>query len=232
MRHRLAICVLVAGLGAGDPAAWAASALLGPDQVDATRLLQPPPGPDSARAQAEMAEVRDLIARRTPEQLELATRDAKDESGGFFAAAIGPGFDLARLPATAQMLADIGATEDAVTKPAKHFFHRDRPYVIAPDLATCTPHKAEPAPNSYPSGHATIAFAMGVVLASLVPDKAQAILARSGQYAEERLICGVHFRSDIVAGQSLGTVIAVDLMNDPAFRKEYEAAAAELAHIR
>ena len=42
---------------------------------------------------------------------------------------------------------------------------------------------------------------MGVVLASLLPDKAQAILQRASVFAENRLICGVHFRSDIVAGR-------------------------------
>jgi acid phosphatase (class A) len=75
---------------------------------------------------------------------------------------------------------------------------------------------------------------MGVVLASLMPDKAQAILTRASQFAENRLVCGVHFRSDIVAGQTLGTVIAVDLMQNADFRKEYDAAAAELsaAHLR
>jgi acid phosphatase (class A) len=203
-------------------------------RVDASRFLPPPPAAGSPQAQAELAELRDLIAHSTPEQRELATHDAKDETGDFFAPAIGAGFDLAQLPATARMLADIGADEEMVTKPAKTFFHRDRPYTVVPGLDTCTPHKDSAKPNSYPSGHATRSFAMGVVLASLMPDKAQAVLTRAGQYAEERLICGVHFRSDIVAGQALGTVLGLELMRDPAFRKVYDAAAAELkaAHLR
>ncbi|MBL6852331.1 MAG: phosphatase PAP2 family protein [Alphaproteobacteria bacterium] len=230
---RLAPVVLAAGLALADPAA-AATAFVSPAQVDASRLLAPPPAAGSPRALAEMAELRDLIAHRTPDERELATHDAKDETGGFFASAIGPAFDLAKLPKTAEMLADIGEDEDVVTKPAKAFFHRDRPYTVAPELDTCTPHKDDAKPTSYPSGHATRSFAMGVVLVSLMPDKAQAILARSAQYAEERLICGVHFRSDIVAGQTLGTVLGLELMRDPGFRKVYDAAADELkaAHLR
>jgi acid phosphatase (class A) len=60
---------------------------------------------------------------------------------------------------------------------------------------------------------------MGVIFASLMPTKAQAILNRAAGFAENRLSCGVHFRSDIEAGQTLGTVIATDLRQDAAFRR-------------
>ena len=39
----------------------------------------------------------------------------------------------------------------------------------------------------------------------------------------------MHFRSDIVAGQELGTVIALSLMQNAAFKADYDAAKAELA---
>jgi len=69
---------------------------------------------------------------------------------------------------------------------------------------------------------------------SAVKSKGQAILARAELYAERRLICGVHFRSDIVAGEAFGTAIAVQLMQNADFQKENAAAAAELAaaHLR
>jgi acid phosphatase (class A) len=234
-RMRFAGLVLLAGLAFAGPAdARDATALLKPAEVDASLLLPPPPAPGSPRALAEIVELKDIAAHRTQAELEQAARDDKDETGAFFASAIGPGFDLAKLPATAAMLADVGATEDAVSKDAKKFFHRDRPWIIIADWQTCSPHKPGPAQNSYPSGHATIVYSMGVVLASLMPDRAQAILERASVFAENRLVCGVHFRSDIVAGQALGTVIALDLMRNADFRKEFDAAAAELtaAHLR
>ena len=40
--------------------------------------------------------------------------------------------------------------------------------------------------------------------------------------------CGVHFRSDLAAGQALGTVIGTDLLNSPSFQADYNAAADEL----
>jgi membrane-associated phospholipid phosphatase len=95
-------------------------------------------------------------------------------------------------------------------------------------IKTCVPEKPGPAANSYPSGHASVAFSLGVVLAELMPEKAQAILTRSSEFAEHRLACGVHFRSDIVAGQQFGTALALRLMEKPAFKAEMDAARAEL----
>ncbi len=215
-------------------AAPAAAAFLTKAQVDASLVLPPPPANDSPREAAEIAELKDIAAHHTPADFAAATADANDQTGDWFAAAIGPGFDFAKLPATAHLLADIGGTVGAISKDAKDYFHRDRPWIVITGLQTCTPVTPGPAPTSYPSGHATIGFAMGVTLAHLMPDKAQAILARANLFAERRLVCGFHFRSDIAAGETLGTVIAVALLQSPDFRKDYDAAAAELAaaHLR
>jgi len=212
----------------------AAKSFLDPSQVDASRFLPPPPAADSAQARAEIEELERIAKERTPETFAAAARDARDETGAVFADALGAGFDLARLPATARMLGDVHAAEEAVSKPAKEYFHRERPWVLDPALVTCAEHKPGSSPTSYPSGHATIAYAMGVILAALVPGKAQAILARSAQFSENRLVCGVHYRSDIAAGEAFGTIIAIDLMQNAGFRTEYDAAAAELsaAHLR
>ena len=150
-----------------------------------------------------------------------------------FAPVLGPQFDLKKLPATAKLFGDLGVTEDEVSKVYKSYFKRPRPWIVDPHLKTCQAHKPGPALNSYPSGHATVAFLMGVVLASIIPDKAQAILERSEQFAENRLVCGMHFRSDIIAGQTFGTLLAVELMQSASFTPEYDAAAAELhaAHL-
>ena len=90
-----------------------------------------------------------------------------------------------------------------------------RPSIVDASIKTCTTHKPGPAANSYPSGHSTVGFAMAEVMASLMPDKAGAILARASVFAENRLLCGYHFRSDIVAGQQFGTILALELMRDP-----------------
>jgi acid phosphatase (class A) len=203
-----------------------------PAAIDAARLLPPPPVSGSARDMAELDELHHLQASSTPDQLAAAAYDDKHEDGTIFATVLGPDFDMAKLPATAALLKSVSKAEDEATKGPKAFFHRPRPWIADPAIKTCTPHKAGPAENSYPSGHSTVGFAMADVMAELVPDKAQALLARATVFAENRLVCGYHFRSDIVAGQELGTVLALRLMADPAFQTQMDAARRELQAAR
>jgi acid phosphatase (class A) len=72
-------------------------------------------------------------------------------------------------------------------------------------------------------------YASAYVLAQLMPSNAQIILARGADYAESRLICGVHYRRDVEAGHVLATALVDRLMSKPAFKAEFDAAEAELA---
>lgn len=204
----------------------ARAAMLDTGEIDATRLLPPPPAADTSRAKAEVAELHAIASASGPAEIEAARRDDADEKPDLFNAALG--FDVGTLPATTKMLNDVLKEEETDSKPAKAYFHRNRPWIVDASIKTCVPVKPGPAANSYPSGHTSVAFSMGVVLAALVPEKAQAILARAEEFGEHRLVCGVHFRSDIVAGQQFGTVLALRLMEKPAFKAEMDAARAEL----
>jgi acid phosphatase (class A) len=204
----------------------AQATMLDPAEIDAAQLLPPPPVAGSPAAKAEIAELHAIAASRSPELLEKAIRDDGDEKPDLFNAALG--FDIAALPITNKLLSQVEKEEDVDSKIAKSYFHRDRPWIVDASIQTCVPVKPGPAANSYPSGHTSLGFAMGVVLASLMPEKSQVILARSSEFAELRLVCGVHFRSDIVAGQQYGTILALRLMEKPEFRADMEAARAEL----
>jgi len=204
--------------------AGAQAGMLAPGEFAAGRYLPPPP--DAIVTHREMDELHAIAARSTAEDRAVAKRDAENETPTIFNDAAG--FDLSGSPQTFKLLTLVGDEEEDDTKGAKAYFHRDRPYAAEPAIKTCTPVKPGKAANSYPSGHATRAFSMGVVLASLVPARSQEILARASQYAERRLICGVHYRSDIVAGQQFGTVLALKLMQKPEFQALMTAAQAEL----
>ena len=214
---------------------WSASAqagLLAPAQFDASRFLPPPPAQDSVQTKAELAELRVIAASTSAAEKTAATKDAKDERPDMFNDAIG--FDIASKPETKKLLSMVADEEDGDSKLAKAYFHRLRPYGADPSLKTCEPVKPGKAAklNSYPSGHSTLAFSMGVVLAQLMPDKSQAILARAAQFAERRLVCAVHYRSDIVAGQQFGTILAMRLMENPVFQAQMAKAKAELRGAR
>jgi hypothetical protein len=221
---RYAACILVIGLMSS---ASAQAGLLDPAAVEASRFVPPPPADGSADTKAEFAELRAIAARSTPAEVAAAARDAKDEKPDLFNSAVG--FDISGLPETDKLLMMVVEEEGADVKVAKKYFHRVRPYSADPTIKTCEPVKPGKAANSYPSGHASLAFSTGVVLAAVLPAKSQAILARASEYAEHRLVCGVHFRSDIVAGQQYGTIIALKLMDNPAFQAQMAKARTEIA---
>lgn len=227
MRTAILVSVL-ALLGSAS----ARAGLLEPAQFDASHFLPPPPAQGSAMTKKELAELRAIAAGSSAEEKAAAAKDAKDETPDIFDGVIG--FDIATKPETNKLLTMVAEEEDTDSKVAKAYFHRLRPYGADPSLKTCEPVKPGKAAklNSYPSGHSTLAFSMGVVLADLMPAKSQAILVRAGQYAERRLVCGVHYRSDIVAGQQFGTILALRLMENSVFRAQMEKARAELQAAR
>src|ERR1043165_1521268 len=153
--------------------------LLSPSEVDASRYLPPPPPAGSAVEKRELKELHAIAARSSKALKAIATRDAKDESPDIFNDAIG--FDATAKPETAKLLKLVMEEEDGDSKTAKAYFHRLRPYAVDPSVRACEPVKPGKvkAANSYPSGHSSLAFSMGVVLAALIPGKSQAILARA-----------------------------------------------------
>src|ERR1700737_450687 len=62
---------------------------------------------------------------------------------------------------------------------------------------------APPFPSS-PSGHSTISSAAAEVFAELFPDAAQLYRDRAIEASVSRVYAGVHYRFDVVAGDSLG----------------------------
>jgi acid phosphatase (class A) len=203
------------------------------DLYDPSHFLPPPPEDGSPKALEELAETKKAMADATPAQRAAAASDDGNENGTIFAVVLGPAWDLSRLPATAKLIGEVTASEGPFSDIAKNEFHRRRPWIVDSSIQTCAPHRPAQDLQSYPSGHATVGYGMGVVLANLMPSHAQAILGRSEQFAENRIICGMHFRSDIVAGQQFGTIMAIRLMQNPQFQSDMAAARMELqaAHL-
>lgn len=221
--------LVAACLVLGGPA-WAAGpeSYLTAAQVDLLRLLPPPPAADSAQTAAEMAEIVATEASRTPARAALATADHEETVFAMFTRTLGPLFSAERLPLTAAMFDRIGETEEVVVGPAKSGFARLRPYLANTALRPIVPQSKS---GAYPSGHATRGRLEGTVLAAMLPEHRAALFARIDEYAESRLIAGVHYRTDLVAGQQAGAATAAVLMNDPAFKADFAAARQELRRV-
>jgi len=229
-RHNLA-AVLLAVIATGAVPSNAVPVFLSEEYYRPAEILPPPPSDGSPQAKAEMDELHRIEKTRTPDEFAKALADDHDEDITAFAEVMGPNFDLAKLPKTAALFAEVKAEEKWAAKLAKTYFKRNRPWIVDPNLKTCA--SDDPPQSSYPSGHSTMGYAMATVLAALAPEKADTVMKRASQYAENRLVCSMHYRRDIVAGEVLGTVVATELLHNAAFRSEFDEARQELiaAHV-
>jgi undecaprenyl-diphosphatase len=88
----------------------------------------------------------------------------------------------------------------------KDYFHRPRPVQMIKGLlpAIPTPHS-----YSFPSGHATMAAAIAVVLVYHFPKARYWVVSLSLLAGISRIYFGVHYPSDVVAGFILGGIVGV-----------------------
>lgn len=194
------------------------------DTVDLITVLPPPPGPQHPVTLAELDELRQIQKTRTPERVAVAKADVEETVFRLMIVFNRP-LTPEQLPKTAAFFKKLTVDEEFATGPAKKGFARPRPYAAASDLQPVCPLSKS---GAYPSGHTTIGYYMGVVLVAMVPEQRDAIFARTQDFAESRMICGVHYRSDIEAGRTAGTVLAAVAMNHPQFKAEFAEAKAEL----
>jgi hypothetical protein len=125
-------------------------------------------------------------------------------------------------------------TDDAATlyQPAKAVFQRKRP-PVGNTKPICVPReKWIETDGSYPSGHGLIGWSWALVISEVAPEHASAVLARGREFGDSRIICGVHYQSDIEAGRYLGSAMVSRLHQDPAFMSDLEKAKAEVAASR
>lgn len=202
--------------------------VLDPSQIDPAKLLPAPAADGSPVQTAELAELHEIEDRRTAARFAQAQWDSDHQNWRMFVQTLGPKFDMATLPATAKVIDTVAHDNQIASTRAKNYFHRRRPWSADKTLKTCFVGPTDNPLSSYPSGHTAYGYAVGEVLAALMPDKAQAILARAEDFAYSRLVCGVHYRSDTVGGQALGTAVAQDILNSPKMQADLAAAWAEL----
>jgi hypothetical protein len=88
---------------------------------------------------------------------------------------------------------------------------------------------------SYPSGHTTYGYMGSLLLAILVPERYQQMMARAAEYGDDRILMGAHYAMDVIGGRTLATFdLAHLLANDPIYMnrtlpgapviKDYQAA--------
>lgn len=196
-------------------------------QVNATIFLAPPPQANGTLELAERAIVRGpwSDARRAQ-----ALEDNAIDPFAAFDSVLGPEFNAAALPATAALLDRAGRAAGFAGEPVKFLYQRPRPFVTDSTITPCIPDEPRlRASFSYPSGHAALGFAWALVLAELVPSRADAIIERGRDFTWSRVVCGLHYPSDVEAGRTIAAAAIARLHADPDFQRELAAARTELA---
>ena len=199
-------------------------------------LLPPPPAAGSA-ALAYDAEVsqKSLALRGTP-RWTLATEDANltfPQAAGAFSCALNAPITEQDTPHLYTLLRRARTDASLSTSAAKDHYSRTRPFVVNKE-PTCTPdeEKALMTNGSYPSGHTTIGWTWALILSEISPEQTDAILTRGRIFGESRVICNVHWQSDVIGGRLMGAGTVARLHADATFRADLEAAKAELAAVR
>jgi undecaprenyl-diphosphatase len=82
---------------------------------------------------------------------------------------------------------------------------RKRPCVLEPH---CWAHLLPPDQFSFPSGHTITAFSVAVTLSLFYPSLAAGLLFCAISVAASRILLGMHFLSDVLAGAAIGTGLA------------------------
>jgi acid phosphatase (class A) len=208
------------------PALAAGPAYVPSAQLHAERILATPPAAGAETARAELAELHRIEAGRTPAQVARAQADERDETLFVFRDVLGDGFTAAGLPQTAVLSAHVKQQEDEASAPLKSAFQRIRPYNLDRTLHPVCKTKTKN--DSYPSGHALAGYLAALTLVDLVPEKRDAILARADEYAHNRMVCGVHFASDLQASRLLAYATHAAMLDNPVYRQEEASARVEL----
>ncbi|HZU62681.1 MAG TPA: phosphatase PAP2 family protein [Novosphingobium sp.] len=210
-----------------QPAEKPALHYLNPADVLPQRLYAQPPVAGSTYEKLELDFVRADIASASPERLAQAKWDEEHENPTAFNEVLGR--DLTKLPATWDLLITIQDEAYAVSSLAKDAFDRQRPFGLDHALPTCEKVDYAKTGRGYPSGHATVGYAVGWTLARLMPDIAPGILSRADEYAQSRSLCAAHFPSDTAASKAVAMLVAERLINDPRLADKIAAARKELS---
>lgn len=216
---------------AGQQAAPRKPIFLSPDQLDLTKILPAPAPEGSAKALAELAEVHRLQETRNADLIAHARADDAEEDMFVFRNVLGDRFRAEALPQTLLLSTHLHNDEGIFGNVAKNRFQRLRPFNFDNTVKPVCKTNANVKDYGYPSGHALTGYLEALALVQMVPEKREAILARADDYAESRVVCGVHYPADAVASKLAAYSMMSLMMNNTQFRAELEAARAEVRRM-
>lgn len=253
----LALTVLVACAGgpelpteAGDPlrmtqlaeapetpvaAPRPAGFLNGETTPDAAALIPPAPKQGEARNDADWAIFKATRSLEGSERWALAQNDDSYRPASLlkdFSCAVGAELTPETTPTLARILGRTTIDAGAAAQRAKELYQRTRPYLHNSGNICIERSEGLARSFDYPSGHASLGWVAGLVIAQLAPDRATSVLARGRAFGESRAVCGAHNMSAVEAGRTNGAAVFAALQGSAEFQTAMATAKAEIAAAR
>ena len=94
----------------------------------------------------------------------------------------------------------------------KDKYKRPRPFISHSDIKPCLPLESS---FSHPSGHSTWYASTALLLADLMPERRERLIQIGCQGGYRRVYCGMHYPSDVIAGERLAKAITADIIASP-----------------
>ncbi len=212
-----ALLVCLSGLAQADQAAFG---------IRFQDIIPPPPADDSQAGQADMETLINMQADRTEAMIKEAKDGDRQTPFSIGRPVVGDWFRSADLPKSKQAFNEIHKMANPICDAAKAHWNRQRPYFRDSRIQPLVGH---PGNASYPSGHSFAAAICGIVLAQVFPDKAKEIDKEVRRACWRRVIAGVHYPTDTLAGYQLAQAVGRELLKDPVAQRNIEIIRKETA---
>ncbi len=199
-------------------------------------LVPPPPERNSAGFALDESISRNGLSLRNTNRFGLATLDANytfPDAANIFACTLGIQISQKETPHLYALLERVRLDVRKTAYAAKEHYTRKRPF-LENNMPICTPDEKDKLAkeSSYPSAHAAVGWAWALVLTEVDPENENAILQRGRAFGENRIVCNVHWYSDIVAGRMIGAAVVARLHAEKSFEKDLRKAQQELKKMR
>jgi acid phosphatase (class A) len=183
------------------------SSSLPPVSISIGEVLQGPPVAGSAAERADLQETIALQQSRTLQDCARAGAAAKPSLSSFFGLPAGPLTEVEIKRLDPYFFRILESVRPVIGK-AKDSWSRPRPAATDSRVTPCLPNERS---SSYPSGHAMLAAVFARSLSLVFPQRQTEILRRAEQIEEDRVLSGLHFRTDVQDGDRLGQAVAKQL---------------------
>ena len=190
------------------------------------------PGPPAVGSDADQQDMRDVLRTqrtRTAAEVQRAQADDKQEDifvfSSIFGPKLGPKFNGTELPLTAALSQHLRDASAVINPSLKLRFVRPRPFVASTQVH---PVCEKTTTGSFPSGHGMVGTLEALALTQMVPERSPEILHRLDEYIEDRVVCGVHYPSDVAASRAIASSLFGLIAASPAFQKELASARLEV----